>query len=174
MTYRDHLSAAMKTLAAESKAVVVGYNSTAGGTCECFDASRRFEMPLAENLMMGAAVGMSLDGLIPIVWFERFDFVLCAMDALVNHLDKLALLSEGVHRPACIIRVAVGNSKTPLFSGPTHTQNFSEPLRHMLSFPVIELRWKPSIEGAYAMALSEARRGRSTMLVEFRDFYLID
>lgn len=174
MTYRDHISDAMKDMAKEPRTVVVGYNSTAGGTCDCFNLERRFEMPLAENLMAGAAIGMSLDGLLPIVWFERADFLFCAMDAIVNHADKLADLSDGMHKPGIIFRVAVGNRFTPLYSGPTHTQDPMKGMIDLVSFRLTALRWKTSIGREYQQALADARAGRCTMLFEYRDMYQSD
>lgn len=174
MTYRDELVKAMTTLGQHPKTCFVGYNcryGKAGGTLEGFPEERLFEMPLAENLMCGAAVGMSLDGWLPVIWLERFDFALCAADALVNHLGRIGELSEGIHRPAAIIRVAVGNSRTPLFTGRTHTQDFSEAFERMRAFDVIRLSHASFIEGCYKYALDEAIKGRSTMVVEYRDLY---
>lgn len=170
--YKGHLITAMTELGKHSDTCCIGYNcrfGKAGGTLDEFPEDHLFEMPLAENLMAGASIGLSLDGWVPILWVERFDFFLPMADAIVNHLAQMATLSRDVHRPAVIIRVAVGNKNAPLFTGPVHTQNFSEAIRHMVSFPVIELRWKTQIIGAYQSALAAAREGRSTMLVEFRD-----
>ena len=150
----------------------VGYNvkySLAGGTLGGFPNERIIEMPLAEALMTGVAIGMSLDGCVPILFFERMDFLTLAMDQIVNHLDKIGTLSEGLHKPAVIIRVAVGNKQKPLFTGPTHTQNFSRAFREMVSFPIVELKWESSIFHEYEKAYRRAKRGESTMLLEFRD-----
>jgi pyruvate/2-oxoglutarate/acetoin dehydrogenase E1 component len=171
MTYKEHLSAAMTDLAKNEHVCFIGYNvkyGRAAGTLNDVKDSQLFEMPLAENLMMGAAVGMYIGGKIPVVYFERMDFILCALDALVNHLIKLDELSGGIHRPACIVRCVVGNSKTPLYTGPTHTQNFSSALRSM-GVRVIELDDKETIQTHYAQALDFAKHGSSTVLVDFKD-----
>lgn len=173
-TYRDELIAAMTALGQHPNTCCVGYNCAfglAGGTLSGFPKERLFEMPLSENLMCGAAIGLSLEGWIPCVWMERSDFLLCCLDALVNHLGRIAELSEGIHRPAAIIRVAVGNSRTPLFTGAVHTQNFSKAFREMKAFDLIELEHKEHIAPSYEYALKEAESGRSTMLTEFRDLY---
>lgn len=172
LTYKDHLSAAMERIAEDERVVFLGYNvkyGRAAGTLNNIPEDRLFEMPLAENLMMGAAIGMSLSGYIPVVYVERMDFLLCALDAMVNHLDKLKSLSGGIHKPACIIRCVVGNSETPLFTGPTHTQNFSSAIREMVTFPVRELESATAIDWEYHRALKEAQNGKSTMLVDFKD-----
>lgn len=175
-SYKDALRDAMTELGKSPDTIVVGYNTSkvgghGAGSFAGFPEDRLLECPLAENCMMGVAIGLSLDGLIPIVWVERMDFVLLALDAIVNHLDKIRQLSDGLHKPACIIRCVVGNSKGPLFTGSTHTQNHSEAMRNMVSFPVVELDAPDSIEFHYAEALRCARLGRSTMIVEEKDRY---
>jgi len=162
----------MTQLAQDERVCFVGYNvkyGRAAGTLKDVNESQLMEMPLAENLMMGAAIGMSLDGRIPVVYFERMDFVLCALDSIVNHLAKLKELSEGIHHPACIIRCVVGNSVSPLFTGATHTQNFSKAMREMVSFPVKELHVKGQIATEYAAAYRSAKAGISTMLIDMKD-----
>ena len=136
-------------------------------------------MPLAENLMVGAAIGLSLQGYTPVLFFERADFILCALDSIVNHLAVLSELSEGVHRPTCIIRVVVGNSKTPLFTGITHSRDHSDALREMLcpspsraGFHVEKLTHKALIAQQYEAALNRAKKRReSTILFEYKDAY---
>jgi len=171
MTYRDHLISAMELLAENPKTFVIGYNSSFGGTTLCFPKERRPEMPLAEALCAGVANGMSLCGYVPILLMERMDFILHSMDQIVNHLDKLALLSNGLHKPAVIIRTATGNVNTPLLTGPTHCQNFSVAFRYMVTFPIIKLQWISSIIPEYQKALERALNGQSTMLIEDRDLY---
>src|SRR5688572_29899818 len=69
---------------------------------------RRIEMPVAENFQMGFCTGLALAGYMPISIYPRFDFLLLAADALVNHLDKLPLM--GGFKPKVIIRTAVGHN----------------------------------------------------------------
>lgn len=173
MTYRDCLTDSMTWLGGQPDTWVVGYNtkySMAGGSLSGFPNDRIIEMPLAEALMTGVAIGMGLDGAIPVLWFERMDFTTLAMDQLVNHLDKLKKLSSGQHAPAVIIRCCVGNKNTPLLTGPTHCQDFSRAFREMVDFPVVQLKWSSSIMLEYQKAYERAKIERiSTMLVEYKD-----
>lgn len=177
MTYRDHIKATMDELAKDKDVLFVGYNicdagGAAGGSLKDVPHHQRQEMPLSENLMAGAAVGLSLQGYIPVLWVERMDFTLCMADALVCHLNAFSELSGGVHQPACIIRCVVGNSKGPLYTGKVHTQDFSEAFRNMVQFPVEKLTHKSLIASQYQFALSRAKKHRqSTMLVEYKDSY---
>jgi pyruvate/2-oxoglutarate/acetoin dehydrogenase E1 component len=175
MTYKESLTTSMDLLAMDPKTVFVGYNvrrgSMANGTLVNVPKKQLIETPVAENLMMGMAVGLSLEGFLPVVYFERFDFILNAMDAIINHLDKLAVLSTGQFKPKVIIRIVVG-ANAPLFTGPTHTQDFTEALRKLVSFPVIQLASLHPRDGQpttiYGNALASPT---STAIVEYRELY---
>lgn len=172
MTYKEALTLAMNELARDPKRVFLGYNvkygSKANGTLAQVPESQLIETPVAENLMMGLAIGLALEGYKPVVWYERFDFVLNASDAIVNHLDKLKTISRGEYAPSVIIRANVGSSAKPLYTGVTHTQDFSEAFRSLVSFPVVRLQDRDRVQAEYAAA---ARSGGSCMLVEYRDLY---
>ncbi len=173
MSYREELCKAMSWLGEQPDTWVTGYNtkySRAGGTLNGFPGERIIEMPLAEALMAGVAIGLSLDGRVPLLFVERMDFMLLMSDQIVNHLGKLRTLSNDLHRPAVLIRCVVGNKDKPLFTGPTHCQNFSRAFLELVDFPVIHLQWESSIMKEYEKAYRRALNGTSTMLVEFKDY----
>jgi pyruvate/2-oxoglutarate/acetoin dehydrogenase E1 component len=177
LSYKSSLTAAMHELARDPKVIFVGYGVRVGGqaagTLKGIPAAQLLETPVAENLMLAIAIGQALKGYKPVVYFERFDFILNAMDAIVNHLDKMEELSSREFSPAILIRVVVGNTKKPLYTGVTHTQDFTKPMRQMVSFPVVRLEKTEQIGPAYREAYEDmrARPGlrRSTMLVELKD-----
>ena len=162
----------MDYLGADPLVRFVGYGvkfGKAGGTLKNVPESQLVEMPVAENLMCGAAIGMALKGLKPVVFIERFDFILNALDAIVNHLDKLGDISNGEFKPACLFRVVTGNRNKPLFTGETHTQDFSKAIALMVGFPVHRLNGPELIFDLYKRAHAIMPQGRSTMLVEYKD-----
>ena len=172
MSYKSELTAAMTALGVDPLNRFVGYGlarGLAGGTIPKELAPQITETPVAENLMTGIAVGQSLAGLLPVVYFERFDFVLNAADCIVNHLAAARAISRGQYAPAAILRCVVGNRTKPLFTGRTHTQNFSAAFRKLVDFPVVVLLDSSQIVSAYAAARDHQLRGESTMLVEFKD-----
>lgn len=172
MTYRDALTQSMAALAADPATCFIGYGVRHGkamGTLSGVPESQLIETPVAENLMVGVATGLALTGRKPVVFFERFDFVLNAADAIVNHLDKIALMSRGEFSPGVIIRVVVGSRKKPLFTGETHTQDFSGAFSQMVTFPVVRLRTASTIDAVYHEARKAQERGISTMIVEYKD-----
>jgi pyruvate/2-oxoglutarate/acetoin dehydrogenase E1 component len=172
MTYKFALSAAMTSLACDPRTRFVGYGLRKGramGTLASVPDGQIVETPVAENLMMGVAIGISLRGLLPVVYFERADFLLNAMDAIVNHLDKAATLSRGEFAPAVILRITVGNKEKPLFTGPPHVQDFSSALRQMVDFSVHQLRTAEDVGYGYSAATAAQALGQSTALFEYKD-----
>ncbi|MBA3015875.1 MAG: hypothetical protein KKD63_11685 [Proteobacteria bacterium] len=171
MTYRDAIQQAMATLAQDERRVFLGYNvrfgSRAYGTLSGVPEAMCIETPVAENLMAGLAIGMSLTGYRPVLFYERHDFVLNALDAIVNHLDKIETMSQGQFKTPVIIRATVGG-REPLDPGPQHTQDFTEAFRRMLSFPVMDLTTAAEVTEAYRLAV---QLDSPIMLVERRDLY---
>ncbi len=162
----------MTALACDPATRFVGYGLRRGramGTLSSVPDSQLVETPVAENLMTGVAIGLALIGLKPVVYFERADFLLNALDAIVNHLDKAATLSRGEFKPAVILRITVGNRDKPLFTGPPHVQDFSEALAKMVSFPVWQMREPDGIAFNYDYARGLQNEGRSTALFEYKD-----
>lgn len=170
--YKAALLQANRRLAADPRTRFVGYGlkiGRANGTLVGIPDEQIIETPIAENLLLGVAIGLSLKGLRPVAFIERFDFILNALDAIVNHLDKMHALSHGEFSPALIIRAVVGNREKPLFTGAPHTQDFSQALSLMVSFPVRPLRDVAWIAECYEQALRDQSKGVSTLLVEYKD-----
>lgn len=174
--YKDEITSAMDTLATDPTFRFVGYgllHGRAGGTLKNVPDKQIVETPTAENLMTGIAVGLSITGLRTLLYFERSDFLLNAADAIVNHLALMGTLSEGEFKPACVIRVTIGNKLKPLFTGPVHTQNFSAAFRSMLPerFEVWKLRSAGTTDQIYARAYERLCMGQSTMIFEEKDLW---
>lgn len=171
---KTELTRAMTMLGQDPLMRFVGYGlrrNGAGGTLAGVPSASIVEVTVAENLMSGIAIGLSLAGLKPLVFFERFDFVMNATDAIVNHLDKLRAISDGQFAPACIFRCVVGNKRKPRFTGPTHTQDFTDAMRLLVSFPVVQIMQSSEVERVYEDAKLALDAGHSTMIVEYKDRY---
>jgi pyruvate/2-oxoglutarate/acetoin dehydrogenase E1 component len=172
MKYKDALKQSMNLLAQNEKCRFVGYNvrygSKANGTLKDVKENQLIETPVAENLMAGMAIGMSIEGLNPVVYFERFDFILNALDAIVNHLDKISIISKGEYEPRVLIRTIIGSTKNPLYTGITHTQDLTEAIKKLVTFPVIKLSSVDDIVKNYKTA---SLWNSSMILIEERDRY---
>ena len=79
-------------------------------------------MPVFEETQLGMSIGLALEGYIPISCYPRFDFLIIALNQLVNHADKINLLTNNQFNSKIIIRTLVG-STYPLDGGPQHTQD---------------------------------------------------
>jgi len=165
-TYKDLLHDMMAAFAMNPFVRFVGYNTAYGhkmnGTlvgCEALC----IETPVAENLMVGVATGLALNGYLPILCFERSDFLLAGMDALVNHLSHLQ--TYGLRLPM-VIRVCVGNDQ-PLNPGTQHVQDYSEFFEKYTKLPVYRLLSHLDIKQAFIHRVVD----RPIITVEYRRLY---
>lgn len=171
LTYKAALSQSMTMLGKDPLVRVCGYGLKVGhekGSFAGVPFEQLVEFTVAEGLMTSAAIGLSLMGLKPVIFYERFDFVPNALDAIVNHLDACEIVSKGEFRPTAILRIVVGNSQNPLFTGHTHTRNHSEALKRMVRFPVWQVKTPDEVLTAYEMAYKNLPI-HSTAIVEFKD-----
>ena len=175
MKYFDELKRSMEWIGSKENTIFIGQAVEVPGTAmfntlKDIDNSKRVELPVFEDTQLGMSIGMSLAGKKVISIFPRWNFLLCATNQLVSHLDKLPIISEGKVKPNILIRTAVG-SQRPLFPGYQHIGNMSSAFREMLSsVEIIELFEPEDIFPAYKKAF-EREDGKSTILVEFQDFY---
>ena len=171
MKYQDALKSEMENLAKDKKVVFVGYNISYGGkgygTLKDVPSEQKIETPLAENLMSGLAMGMALEGFKPVLVFERHDFMLVAMDSLVNHIDKIEQLSKGEFKCPLIMRAIVGGTK-PIHPGIQHIQDFTEVFKKIFHFPIYEVKNIEEIRQAYKEA---SKFDKPVMIIERKDLY---
>ena len=67
--------------------------------------------PIAEQSIVGAAVGLALAGYRPVAEVMFFDFITLATDQLVNHAAKFRYMSGGRTAMQLTVRTVVGNSR---------------------------------------------------------------
>lgn len=169
ISYKDAMNQVMDELGKEG-AIFIGYNVARGdamGTLKTVPKDQKLETPVAENLMTGLAIGMSFEGYIPVLYFERHDFMLVAMDAIGNHIDKIERISHGEYKVPIIIR-AVEAFGGPFYSGPTHHQDFTPLLKELVKFPVLDpitgVDVLKAFKGAY-------QSGRPAIIIERKSRY---
>jgi len=158
ISYKEAMNLAMKELGDEG-AIFIGYNVAKGdamGTLKEVLAEQKLETPVAENLMSGLAIGMSFEEFLPVLYFERHDFMMVAMDAIVNHIDKIERISHGEFKVPVIIR-AVTADGGPFYSGVTHSQDFTKVLKAAVTFPVYDPKSGKEILEAFRNARDSKR-----------------
>lgn len=173
LNYHQSLTHAMTLCSEHPCAIVMGQavavpGTTMSSTFVGVPPSKRLEMPVAEDMQMGMATGMALAGYRPVCVFPRWNFLLCAANQLVNHLDRLPLYSRGGYRPKVIIRTAVP-SKSPFNPGPQHDDDFTEAFKLIFrTINIFVLHETEEILPSYRDAL---RSDTSSLLIEFTDAY---
>lgn len=129
---------------------------------------KKIELPVFEEVQMGMSIGMSLNKTLPITCFPRFDFLLCAMNQLVNHADKIEIITLKQHLPRMIIRVLVG-AKRPLDGGEQHTQNYVKIIKKMFkTIKVYDLKNEKLIFKSYKEAYMNKK---INLMVEYSEKY---
>src|SRR5580692_7009790 len=83
---------------------------TTRGLLEKYGPGRVFGTPLSEDAMTGAAIGMALAGLRPIHVHIRMDFLMLAMNQLVNVAAKSHYMFGGQVKLPVVIRSMIGKS----------------------------------------------------------------
>ena len=175
MKYFDELKRSMEFLAADPRTVFLGQAVAVAGTgmsntLKGVDPSRLIELPVAEEMQMGMTTGMALAGLVPVSIFPRWNFLLCGMSQLINHLDKLGVMSNGAYAAKAIVRTSIG-SERPLHPQHQHVGDYTEAIRSMCrTIEVIRLDEPEDIFPAYERALLRDD-GRSTLIVEYGDYH---
>ena len=107
--------AALQEMRRDSSVWVLGEDVARGGLwgqykgfLEEFGAERVVSTPISESTIMGAGLGAALVGTRPIIEMRIFDFVMCAMDELVNQIAKVRYMFGGQAKPAVVVRMPHG------------------------------------------------------------------
>lgn len=87
-----------------------GTLGTTKGLADKFGAERVFDTPLAEDGITGVAIGAALAGLRPIHIHIRMDFVLLAMNQLINMAAKMRYMFGGEVFIPMVVRSIIGKS----------------------------------------------------------------
>ena len=78
------------------------------GLTQEFGAKRCFDTPLSEDGIVGAAIGMAVNGLRPVAEIQFQDFIYPAFDQIVSEAAKLRYRSGGQYTAPMVIRTPYG------------------------------------------------------------------
>jgi len=78
------------------------------GLLEQFGQERVVDTPLAESVIVGAAIGMASYGLRPVAEIQFLGFIYPAMDQISNHSSRLRSRSRGRYSCPLVIRAPYG------------------------------------------------------------------
>lgn len=129
MTYKEKIHQAMIKLSEDERVVFIGQGlldeEPFYGTLSGVPKSKLLEMPCAEILSTGVAIGLALTGWIPVLLFQRMDFMLLAADQILNHAALFPEMSGGQVKVPMIIRACVGSCDEKFEVGRQHQKDFS-------------------------------------------------
>lgn len=103
------------------------------GILERFGPKRLVGTPISEEVFCGMAVGAAMSGLRPIVEIMYIDFILMAMDPVVNQMAKIPFMSGGQFGMPVTIRAQAGVGSV---EGAQHSQSFEAWFAHTPGFSV--------------------------------------
>ncbi len=135
---------------------------TTRGLVQKYGPERVFGTPLSEDGMTGVAIGLALAGLRPIHVHIRMDFVMLAMNQLVNIAAKSHYMYGGqVHVPL-VVRSMIGKSWG---QGAQHSQGLYSFFMHVPGFKVVAPTTPYDAKGCLIQAI---RDDNPVMYVEHR------
>ena len=121
-------------LIGEDVGVFGGDFGTSVGMIEEFGPERVRDCPISEAAIAGAASGAAMTGLRPIVDVTFMDFIVIAMDAIVNQAAKTRYMFGGKGKVPVTFRVAAGNG---VGSAAQHSQSLESWFTHIPGLKVV-------------------------------------
>ena len=137
------LNSAMDTMLARDGAVVVlgqdagyfgGVFKVTDGLQRKYGAQRVLDTPIAESGMVGAAIGMAVNGLRPIVEIQFADYIYPAYDQIASELARLRYRSAGEFFAPVTVRTPCGGG---IRGGQTHSQSPEALFAHVAGLKVV-------------------------------------
>ena len=119
---------------------------------------------------MGLSIGLAMQGFIPITCFPRFDFLILAMNQLINHADKINYLTNNQFRSKIIIRTLVG-AKYPLDAGLQHTKDHTEAFKKLLvNTKIISIKKNSNVVQQYLLPFRD-KKNKVFLFIENAENY---
>jgi pyruvate/2-oxoglutarate/acetoin dehydrogenase E1 component len=133
------------------------------GFTEEFGEDRVWDTPLAENAIIGTAVGAAVEGLRPVCEMQFADFISCGFDQLVNVAAKLHY-RQGLAVPMTV-RLPSGGGFS---GGPFHSQN---PEAWFLQSPGLKVVAPSTAEDAKGLIAAAIRDPNPVVYMEHKHLY---
>jgi pyruvate dehydrogenase E1 component beta subunit len=131
ITYCQAINEALgQVMSRYDEVIVIGQGVTSpwyvGGTCagllDEFGPKRVIDTPVSESAIAGAAIGAAIAGLRPVVVFPRMDFMMYAMDAIINHAAKWRYMFGGKAHVPIVFWSIINRGGS---QGAQHSQDFT-------------------------------------------------
>lgn len=135
---------------------------TTRGLAQKYGPERVFDTPLSEDAMTGIAIGMALAGLRPIHVHIRMDFLMLAMNQLINMAAKTCYMYGGQEHVPMVVRALIGKSWG---QGAQHSQALYSFLMHVPGLKVVAPTTPYDAKGCLIQAI---RDNNPVMFIEHR------
>jgi pyruvate/2-oxoglutarate/acetoin dehydrogenase E1 component len=171
LSYVDALREAMDQEMARDPSVLVfgldvddpkAIQGTVRGLLTQYGPERVFGTPLSEDAMTGAAIGMALAGLRPVHVHIRMDFLMLAMNQLVNVAAKSRYMFGGQVFLPLVVRAMIGKSWG---QGAQHSQGLHSFFMHVPGIKVVAPSTPHDAKGCLIAAI---RDDNPVLFVEHR------
>ena len=130
-----------------------------------FGKDRIIDTPVSEAVTTGAAVGASLCGLKPIVVHPRMDFMLYAMDPIVNQAAKWSHMFGGQASPGLTIRAIINRGGE---QGAQHSQALHSWFAHV---PGLRVVMPATVQDARDLLIAAVRCPDPVIFIDDRWLY---
>lgn len=138
---------------------------TTRGLVEKCGSRRVFDTPLSEDAMTGMAIGAALAGLRPVHVHIRMDFLMLAMNQLVNMAAKYHYTFGGAFNVPLVVRAIIGKSWG---QGAQHSQSFYP---FFMNVPGLKIVAPTTPYDAKGCLISAIRDDNPVLFVEHRLLY---
>jgi len=161
LTYAQAIREAhAQMLARDARVFVIGQGlwspwyagSSLEGLDSEFGCARVVDTPVSENAVTGMAVGAALAGLRPIVFHPRMDFMLLAMDPIVNQAANWSHLFGGDSGVPLVIRAAINRGGE---QGAQHSQALHAMFMHVPGLKVVMPSTPADAKGLLMAAMAD-------------------
>ncbi|MFZ4076487.1 MAG: alpha-ketoacid dehydrogenase subunit beta [Legionellaceae bacterium] len=140
------------------------FRATAGLQAE-FGERRVFDTPLAESMIAGLAIGMSLQGLKPVAEFQFMGFIYPAMNQIVTHAARFRNRTRGRLHCPLVFRAPFGGG----IRAPEHHSESTEAL--FAHIPGLQVVIPSSPKRAYGLLLAAMRNPDPVIFLEPKRIY---
>lgn len=177
ITYREGLALAVeKEMSANPDVFVFGLDvpdhkrifGSTRGLVEKFGIERCFGTPLSEDAMTGVALGAALSGLRPIHVHIRVDFMMLAMNQIVNMISNLRYMSGGKLKIPLVIRAIIGRGWG---QSAQHSKSLHSFFAHI---PGLKVVMPTSPQDAYSLLRASVQEDNPVIFLEHRWLYDIE
>lgn len=143
MTVREAISQALREEMYRDERVFImgeeigkwgGTYAVTRGFLDEFGEKRVRDTPIAEGVIVGAAVGAAIAGLRPVAEIMTINFAFLAMDQIVNHAAKIYYMFNGQIRVPLVVRTVGGGGRQ---LAATHSQTPDAVFAHFPGLKVV-------------------------------------